>query len=145
VTYEQAVVQLHEFFKHNGPFRGYSYDLAKAAGIPSDMIVGVIQDTRSEKHITKHGWTIPYVGQGPGMKNPYMAVSNKDGAEKYLHPGVQHRGHDLLGALRRWGTHAEFGTTLLDPSSAEGRWEIAAHAQIKAMIAMAEVLGLNHA
>lgn len=142
MTYKQAVLELHKFLTKNGPFRGYSYDLAKAAGIPSGMIVGVIQDTRSREHIDAHGWTIPYVGQGPGMKNPYMVVSTKAGAESYLAPGVQYRGEDILGSLYRWDAQCEFGTNTLDLNSKEGRWMVALSAQVKAMIQMAEVLGL---
>lgn len=139
---EAVIKRLHEYLVKNGPYPSYSHHLARRIGVSGQQIVVALSRVRSVEWIEEHGWTIPYVGQGTGKKNPYMVVTGRNEAVKYLHPGVRFRGSDLLGSLRRWDAHADMGVGLLDGRSAEGKWMIAASAQVKAMIQMAEVLGL---
>ena len=137
-----AIQLLYDYLKKNGPFRGYAHVLAKAAGIPQHQINVVLGMVRSPEFIEDNHWTIPYVGSGPGMKNPYMVVEGRTEAHAFLHPGTRIRGTDMLSMLRRWDAQMSFGSVHLHGGTAEGKWNKVASAQAKAMIQMAEALGL---
>lgn len=137
-----AIQALYDYLTKHGPYRGYSYALAQAAGIPSGKIHFVLGHVRSPQFIEENHWTVPYVGQGTGMKNPFMVVEGRAEAHAYLHPGTRIRGTELLSMLRRWDAQMGLGLVQLHGNTAEGKWNKVASAQARAMIQMAEALGL---
>lgn len=124
------------------PWDDFGTRLAKKLGMSYDEFQRVLKVVRSRAFIEEHGWTIPFVGQGAGKKNAYAVVDTRKDAEEYLHPGTRVRGSDILSALRNWDTQCDHGQILLDGRSAEGRWNRLASTQVKAMVQMAEAMGL---
>lgn len=124
------------------PYKGFGTDLAYKLGMSYQDFRIVLGTVRSREWIDEQGWTIPFVGQGGKIGQAYAVVDTKAGAISYLHPGQRARGGDLLSVLRNWEAQCDYGAVLMTGRTAEGKWQRLAAHQAKAMIAMAEALGL---
>jgi len=136
-----AVIQaIYNYLTTHGPQRRYGHLIARDAGVGSDEWTLALHEIRSPKFIEDHGWTIPYVGHGPGLKNPYAVFHTNDPAAVQMN-GSLIRSSDVLSSLKRLDAHLDL-TSIAKLSSTEAKFVGAVSSAVKSMIATGNALGL---
>jgi len=122
-------------FLLKGPFKGVAWDLARALGIPHQRLWNAINTVRTVEWVEEAGWTIPFVGRGPGPHTWQLA--RKEDAE-VLQDSAYYRGGHVIEHLRRVQAETSLGS--VDRRTKVGKWLHSVDTALASMIATGELI-----
>lgn len=136
-TQTRDVQKLYDYLTTYGPEPRTVPCWAYYAGLTPRRVYELLSLVRSRGFIEHRGWTIPHVGQGGGMKNPYSVVAGSD-AQVYLDDGVNIEVGDVVSKMKVLDAQLDFATAL---KTAHPLIPVFRH-NVKSMLAMADALGI---
>src|SRR5262252_3607705 len=126
---------LQDYLIGHGPFNGVAEELADTLGISHQRLQSVLISVRSADWVEAAGWTVPFVGRGPGP-HTYQLVTGEDA--EILQESAYYRGGHVIEHLRRVQAETSLGS--IDRRTKVGKWMHSVDTALASMIATGELI-----